>query len=169
MFLFWNKRWSATPPVVQKTNFFLYIPFNGSPMCQRLRITLRSETKPLSLFWRKALGLWIFDNSNVDVCEIQWWFLLKRKTKPLPLFWRRRWVFEFLTSVMLMCVKYNDDSCWKENKTSSTLLEKALGLWILDISKVVVYKIQWWFLLKGKQNLFHFLEEDVGSLNFWPQ
>ena len=96
-------------------------------MCQRLRITLRSETKPLSLFWRKALGLWIFDNSNVDVCEIQWWFLLKRKTKPLPLFWRRRWVFEFLTSVMLMCVKYNDDSCWKENKTSSTLWKKALG------------------------------------------
>ena len=81
----------------------------------------------------------------------------KRKAKPLPLFWRRLWVFEFLTSIKLMCVKYNDDSCWNEtkplplsgwrrwvfefltsvmlmcvkynveNKTSSTLWKKALG------------------------------------------
>ena len=44
---------------------------------------------------------------------------VERKTKPLPLFWKRRWVFEFLTSVMLIY--------WKENKTSSTLWKKALG------------------------------------------
>ena len=77
---------------------------------------------------------------------------VERKTKPLPLSGRGRWVFEFLTSVMLMCVKYNDDSCWKESKTSSTLLKKALGLWIFDISNV-----------ERKKNLFHSLEEGVGS------
>ena len=53
---------------------------------------------------------------------------------------------------MSLCTKYNDDSCWKESKTSSTLLKKALGLWIFDISNV-----------ERKKNLFHSLEEGVGS------
>ena len=33
---------------------------------------------------------------------------LRSETKPLPLFEGRRWVFAFLTSVILMCVKYNE-------------------------------------------------------------
>ena len=85
-------------------------------------IPIRNKTS--STLLKKALGLWIINigNVDVDVCEIQWWFLLKR------------------------------------NKTSSTLWMKALGLWIFDISNVDVCKIQCW-----KQNLFHSLEEGVGS------
>ena len=52
---------------------------------------------------------------------------LRSETKPLPLFEGRRWVFAFLTSVILMCVKYNDDSCWKKNLFHS--LEEGVGSW----------------------------------------